>query len=144
MKSCVHFSRGLVGVALMVAAATFVVSCEEHSNSERNESIEVYVDPSDPEPGDFVSVDAKGGVLKLYVKSNVDFTASWEDEDKSPWVSVVDYSAVDPQSGYRIVTLKVKPRSTKSCYYTRRTGMLILSPLDGSLNYNKYIPVHQG
>lgn len=144
MKSRVHFSRGLVAVALMAAAATFVVSCEEHSNSERSESIEVYTDPIEREPVDAASVGAKGGIAKLYVKSNVDFTASWEDSETSPWISVVDYSAVDPQTGCRVVTLKVKPRSTASCYYTRRSGMLILSPVAGGLNYNKYVTVHQG
>ena len=144
MKSFVHLSRGLVGAAFMMAAATFAVSCEKHSNSERNESIAVYVDPIEREPVDVVCVGVKGGIAQLYVKSNVDFKASWEDADTSPWITVTDYSAKDPKTGYRIVTLKVKPRSTASCYYTRRTGMLILSAVNGGLNYNKYVTVHQG
>ena len=144
MKSFVHFSRGLVGVALIVAAAAFVVSCEEHSNSERNESIVVYADPIEREPVNAACVSVKGGIAKLYVKSNVEFTASWEDADTSPWIVVEDYTAKDPQTGLRVVTLKVKPRSTASCYYTRRSGMLILAAVNGGLNYNKYITVHQG
>ncbi len=144
IKSFVQFSRGLVCVALTVAAATSAVSCEEHSNSERNESIVVYADLVEREPVDAVCVDAKGGIAQLYVKSNVDFTASWEDADTSPWITVTDYSAKDPATGYRVVTLKVKPRHTTTCYYTRRTGMLILSAVNGGLNYNKYVTVHQG
>lgn len=144
MKSFVHFSRGLAGVALIAVAAVFAVSCEEHSNSERNESIAVYVDPIEREPVDVACVSVKGGIAKLYVKSNVEFAASWEDADTTPWAAVEDYTAKDPETGLRVVTLNVKPRSTASCYYTRRTGMLILSAVNGGLNYNKYITVHQG
>ena len=144
MKRFELFSRSAVGAALLLAAATYAVSCEEHSNSERNESIEIYDDPIECEALDGAFVSVKGGLHQLYVKSNVDFKATWEDDGTSPWAAVVDYSTVDPKTGFRVVTLKVKPRSSTSCYYTRRTGMLILSSVNAELNYNKYLKVHQG
>ena len=44
-ESFIRFSRRLTGLALLVAAAG-IASCETHSNSDRNESIAVYADPT--------------------------------------------------------------------------------------------------
>lgn len=144
MKSFAGFSRGLAVVALTAASLVCISSCEKHSNSDRSESIEVYTDPSDSEPFDVGYLGVRGGIMKCYVKSNVDFVASWEDDTTSPWVKILDYTAVDPASGYRVITMEVQRRHTTLSYYTRRTGMLILSPTNAGLNYNKIIPMHQG
>ena len=138
-KGFVRFSRGLAGAAFIVAAIG-ITSCETHSNSDRNESIEVYADPIAKEPIDAGIVGVKGGLAKLYVDANIDFVATWEDDAATPWAKVVDYSSTDPQTGLRVITLKANRRSTTSSYYTRRTGMLILAASDGELNYNRIIP----
>ena len=142
-ESFIRFSRRLTGLALLVAAAG-IASCETHSNSERNESIAVYAEPTGGEPIDAAYVDVRGGLARIYVDSNVDFTASWQDDATTPWVTLLPDYSVESQSGRRVVTLNVQRRSKTSSYYTRRTGMLILAAADGGLNYNRIIPVHQG
>ena len=142
-KSLMQIALGYACAALTVTAALFTVSCEQPTNSERSESIEVFVDLEEMEPVDQASVHVVGGVHQFYVKSNVDFTASWEDGETSPWATVVDDTTVDPKTGMRIVTLDVTRRN-KIPYYTRRTGTLVLSANNEGLNFNKYIQVHQG
>lgn len=144
MKGFAGFSRRFAVVALTAVSLVCITSCEKHTNSDRSESIEVYADPSDSEPFDVGYLGVRGGIMQFYVKSNVDFVASWEDDTTNPWVTILDYTAVDPVSGYRIVTMDVQRRHTTMSYYTRRTGMLILSPVNAELNYNKIIPMHQG
>ncbi len=143
-KSLMQIALGQAVAVLTLSAALFTVSCEQHTNSERSESIEVYVDLDEKEPVDAASVRVVGGLHQLYVKSNVAFTASWEDGETTPWATVVDDTAVDPKTGYRIVTLDVKRRHNTSAYYTRRTGTLILQANNENLYFSKYIQVHQG
>jgi len=104
----------------------------------------VYADPIEKKPVDAVYVGVQGGQAKIYAEANVDFVASWEDDADMPWAAVLDDTAVDPLTGCRIVTLDVQRRVETGCYYTRRTGMLILAATDGTLNYNRIVPVHQG
>lgn len=132
-------------------SAFWLVSCEKHSNAERVESITVYSDAVSVEPLEYALVSVRGGNVKLYVDSNIDFTATWQDGESTPWVKVLDCSETDPQTGKRIVSLEVMGRnsgagntSVNPYRYTRRTGMLILSPTDPALNYNRILPVHQG
>ena len=143
-KSLMQIALGQAVAVLSLTAALFTVSCEQHTNSERSESIEVYVDLDEKEPVDVASVNVVGGLHQLYVKSNVAFTASWEDGETTPWATVVDDTAVDPKTGYRIVTLDVKRRHNTLAYYTRRTGTLILRANNENLYFSKYVQVHQG
>jgi len=140
-ESLARLLRGAIGIACLAAAC---VSCETHSNSDRSESIAVYADPIEKKPVDAVYVGVQGGQAKIYAEANVDFVASWEDDADMPWAAVLDDTAVDPLTGCRIVTLDVQRRVETGCYYTRRTGMLILAATDGTLNYNRIVPVHQG
>ena len=140
-ESLARLLRGAIGIACLTAAC---VSCETHSNSDRSESIAVYADPIEKKPVDAVYVGVQGGQAKIYAEANVDFVASWEDDADMPWAAVLDDTAVDPLTGCRIVTLDVQRRVETGCYYTRRTGMLILAATDGTLNYNRIVPVHQG
>ena len=140
-KSLMQFALGQACVALTLTAALFTVSCEQHQNSERSESIEVYVNLDDEEPVDEASVLVVGGLHQLYVKSNVAFTASWEDGDTTPWATVVE--TADGPKGFKVITLDVKRRN-KTPYYTRRTGTLVLAANNEGLNYNKYVKIHQG
>ncbi len=139
----IRFSRRSAGVALL-AAAVVCASCETHSNADRNESIAVYAESSGGEPIDAAYVDVRGGLARIYVDSNIDFTASWQDDAASPWVRLEPQDAADSKTGRKVVTLNVQRRSKSASYYTRRTGMLILAATDGELNYNRILPVHQG
>ena len=140
-ESLARLLRGAIGIACLAAAC---VSCETHSNSDRSESIAVYADPIEKKPVDAVYVGVQGGQAEIYAEANVDFVASWEDDADMPWAAVLDDTAVDPLTGCRIVTLDVQRRVETGCYYTRRTGMLILAATDGTLNYNRIVPVYQG
>ena len=142
-KSLMQIALGQAVAALTLTAALFTVSCEQHTNSERSESIEVYVDLDERESVDAASVLVVGGLHQFYVKANVAFTASWEDGESSPWATIVGEPTVDPETGLKVITLDVKRRN-KTPYYTRRTGTLILQANDEGLNYNKYVKVHQG
>ena len=143
-KSLMQIALGQACVALTVAASLFTVSCDVPENSPRSESIEVYVDLEEmDEPVDQACVDVLGGLHQLYVKSNVEWTASWEDGETSPWATVVDDTTVDPKTGMRVITLDVKRRNNIP-YYTRRTGTLVLAANNEGLNYNHYVQVHQG
>lgn len=140
-KRLMQIALGQACAALTLTAALFTVSCEQHTNSERSESIEVYVDLDEKEPVDVASVHVVGGMHEFYVKSNVKFTASWEDGESKPWATIVDDTAVE--DGLQVITLEVKRRATEP-YYTRRSGTLILQANNEGLNYNKYVTVHQG
>lgn len=140
-KSLMQFALGQACVALTLTAALFTVSCEQPENSVRSEVIEVYTGLDEIEPVDQASVLVVGGLHQLYVKSNVAFTASWEDGETTPWATIVDQETVE--GGYRVITLDVKRRN-KTPYYTRRTGTLVLAANNEGLNYNKYIKIHQG
>lgn len=135
--------RDISGIACLCAAAG-LVSCEKQPDLGRSEYISVYADPAVPEPASSIFVNVQGGTEQLYVDTNIDFTVSWEDGETTPWIRVGEVSPADPQTGYRTVTLEVDRRTATGCYYTRRTGMLILSAADASLNYNCIISVHQG
>lgn len=136
--------RSLYGVAILSVAIPFMFACEKHENSERSESIEVYASLDATEPSEAGFVDPRGGEGVLYVRSNVDFTVSWQDDTASPWLRILDYSEIDSATGYHIIRFETDPRSTSFGYYTRRTGMMIISAADGALNFNKILPVHQG
>ena len=141
-KSFKQIALGQVCAALTLTAALFTVSCEQPTNSVRSESIEVYVDLDEKEPVDAACVHVVGGLHQIYVKSNVAYTASWEDGETSPWATIVS-DEVDPSTGLHVITLSVKRRSTGP-YYTRRTGTLILQANNEGLNFNKYVQIHQG
>ena len=128
----------LLGAVL--AAGVSLPSCrKDDPNADRKEYIEFYRSLEDEEPSTWVSVPVMGGEVKLPVKANVEFTASWQDELTSPWgkVTAVEKKGDDLYE----VTLEVKPRSTYG-YYTRRSGMLLLSAPEKSLGC--YVDVHQG
>ena len=114
-ESFVRFSRRLTGIALL-AAVSGIASCETHSNSDRNESIAVYADPTGKEPIAAAYVDVRGGLARIYVDSNIDFAASWQDDATTPWVSLLPYYTVDPQTGRSMVTMNVQRRSKTSSY----------------------------
>lgn len=136
-------SRGGVYLALFLMTA-YLASCEKPVNSVRDESIVAYTDPAAEEPAEAAYVSVKGGIEKIYVDANIGFSAIWEDGESEPWARVIDDSGTDPATGYRVVTLEVDRRTETGCYYTRRTGMLILAASDPSLNYSCILPVHQG
>lgn len=133
--------------ALLVTLSIFVLpSCDKDDpNAERKESIEVYKSLealNDPEtdPGLTFAAPVTGGDFTLYVKSNVEFSAEWQDSYSSPWCKI--NSCESAGDGIWTISMTVKPRSQTSAYYTKRTGMLMLKSPE--LYFGSYITVHQG
>lgn len=125
---------GLLGVLVNVS------SCDRNDpNAERNEYIQVFQTQDQEEPLTTYSVGVLGGEFSFYVKSNVEFSAAWQDDASSPWASVKDVK--DNGGGNYVVTLQVSPRSTYA-YYTRRTGTLMLTSPENMLG--TFVTVNQG
>lgn len=122
------------------------VSCKTADlNAVRSESIEVYqtltAEAEKEEPVNEVSIGVLEGDYQIFVKTNTDITPTWQDDQTSPWAKVVSYEPCPTNPAYHIVTLHAKRLAT-TCYYTRRTGMLLLG--DPSRNLGFYLKVHQG
>ena len=127
----------IIGVLMAFA---LLCSCGKESGEVfRNEYIDFYRNADDEEPSRVVSVTVTGGTATFTVRSNVDFSASWQDDQKTPWASVqsVDKKGDDLYE----VTLAFGPRSNIA-YYTRRTGTLLLNA--PSLQLGAFITVNQG
>lgn len=130
----------LFGAGLIAAAPIVVSSCvHDDPNAERSEFIEVYANLDQEEPATTYSVSVEGGEFRLYVKSNVEFSAQWQDDASSPWAKVA--SVTKEGDNTSVVTLEVSPRATYA-YYTKRTGTLMLSAPELSLG--TFISINQG
>ena len=117
-------NRNLMRLSVLLSVLTMSAwSCEKSdSNGPRKEYIEVYLSKDAEEPVTSLSVPCAGGEFKLYVKTDVDFKSDWQDEIASPWVEVAN---VEKDGDWSVINLNIQPISEK-CYYTRRTGTLML------------------
>lgn len=135
----------LSAAVLMGAAAFAGTSCQrEDPNAERDEYIRVYGSADiDEEASTSVVVGVRAGTYPLYLRTNVPFEKlqfEWQDDGTSPWASVGEVVPGD-EAGLYVINLKVKARSSYA-YYTRRTGMLMISVPE--LNLGTYVKVNQG
>lgn len=130
-----------------LSLAVLASSCnKDDGNGPRAESIEVYATPTaeseGEDPVDYVVVGVTEGLYDVLVKTNCEtLTATWQNSGTSAWASVESFENHPSLPGYKVVTLKVKRLAT-TCYYTRRSGTLLLT--DTSTNLGKFIKVHQG
>ena len=130
----------LLGAGLIAAAPMVVSSCVHNDpNAERSEFIDVYANLDQEEPATTYSVGVEGGEFRLYVKSNVEFSAQWQDDASTPWATVESVTKEDDNTS--VVTLNVSPRSTYA-YYTMRTGTLML--MAPELSLGTYVTINQG
>lgn len=132
----------LLSFIAIAASLTAVSSCsDDDSNKERSEKIEVYLTPdySDEEPVTEATVNVEGGDVSFYVKSNVEFTPTWQDSETSPWAKIK--SCTQTGDGLYEVVLHTA-RRYKTAYYTRRQGTLLLSSPE--LDYGVFVTVNQG
>lgn len=149
IKNVIRCSASVFALAAVLVAA----SCsKEDPNANRSEFIKVFTsltaeeeaaaDPAIVGDGsvDQLCVGVQGGLCKIYVKTNAELKAEWQDELSSPWAKVVGYEK-SSKEGYYEVTLNVSARSSEY-YYTRRTGCLML--INPEKNLGKYVKVHQG
>lgn len=133
-------SKATIIGALSAMALALLCSCRKESGEVfRKEYIDFYRNADDEEPAKVVSVPVKGGTATFTVRANVEFTASWQDDLKTPWASV--QSVEKKGDDLYEVTLAFGPRSTIA-YYTRRTGTLLLTA--PSLQLGTFVTVNQG
>ncbi|MCI2060894.1 MAG: hypothetical protein LKJ87_08605 [Bacteroidales bacterium] len=133
-------NRNLMRLSVLLSVVTMSAwSCEKSdSNGPRKEYIEVYLSKDAEEPVTSLSVPCAGGEFKLYVKTDVDFKPDWQDEIASPWVKVAN---VEKDGDWSVINLNIQPISEK-CYYTRRTGTLMLKVPE--MDFGSFITVNQG
>lgn len=136
--------RFLAASLLLASACLSGVSClKDDPNGPRDEYLEVYASAdSEEEAATTFCVGVRGGDHKFYLKTNVpleELQIEWQDEDSSPWASVKTVEEVS--SGLYSVTLSVNPRSSYA-YYTRRSGMLLISAPERNLG--SFITIFQG
>lgn len=133
-KNVLKFFFTLSGIAMLAW------SCENDEGGVlRKEQISVYLSKDAEEPVTQLSVPSVGGEIDLYVKSNVEFSAYWQDSKTSPWISIEDI--VSDDADWKIIRLKVDAISS-TCYYTRRSGVLALNMPDRYLG--TFITIDQG
>jgi len=129
---------------LLVGGPLLLTSCrQDDPNRERKEYIEVYSSPEALQDGEDpvteLSVTVMGGTAVIPVKSNVEFTASWQDQFTTPWAKVSDVRKTGDNQ-YEVVLSFAKRYSFG--YYTRRYGMLMLTA--PSLDLGSFVTVNQG
>lgn len=129
----------IIGVLFLLMPA-LVCSCRKDTGEVlRKEYIDFYKNADDEEPSKIVSVTVLGGQATFTVRSNVEFTASWQDDLNKPWAAVE--SLEKKSDDIYELTLSFDPRAT-SPYYTRRTGTLLLSAPSEQLGC--FVTVNQG
>ncbi len=134
------FGNVLKLFSALVSAAAILIGCgKDGSDTLRKEQIEVYLSKDADEPVTQLSVPCRGGEVVLYVKSNVDYSAYWQDSKSTPWVSIKEITSED--NGWSTVRLEVKAIASK-CYYTRRSGVLALNVPEQYLG--TFITINQG
>lgn len=144
MVTQLHF-RGLANglLALLLTGAlppAMCVSCDDSdANQDRKEYIDVYSEPDGEESATVFPVGVQGGTATFYIRSNVEFTAKWQDNLTSPWIKIKNLEEIEP--GLSKIELEVSKLSSIA-YYTRRSGTLMLSAPE--LNYGKFITLNQG
>lgn len=133
----------LLGSVLLLAAPSCV---KEDANRERSEKIEVFpsrealLNPKS-EPVGELGVDVRGGVAEIYVRSNVEITASWQDAFSAPWAEVLECEPVASMDNVFCLKLKVS-RLSQSCDYNKRVGTLMLN--NKPIALAKFVRVYQG
>ncbi len=133
-KNVLKFFFTLAGLQLLL------LSCEnDGGDALRKERIEVYLSKDDEKPVTQLSVPSVGGEVELYVKSNVDFSAYWQDSKTDPWITIEEVT--EDEGGWKTIRLNVAAIS-KTCYYTRRSGVLALNVPDKYLG--AFITIDQG
>ncbi len=124
----------------LAGAAFLLWGCEkEDGETLRPEQISVYLSKDASTPVTSLSVPCTGGDFELYVKSNVEFSAFWQDSKTTPWISIKEITTDDQE--WKTIRLNVQAIS-KSCYYTRRSGVLTLNL--PQQYYGSFITIHQG
>ena len=127
-------------IFVVLSALALLCSCgKDAGETLRKEYIDFYRNAGDEEPSKVVSVSVKGGSATFTVRSNVEFTASWQDDLGTPWAAVQGLEKKGDDL-YE-VTLSFIPRATLA-YYTRRTGTLLLTAPEKQLG--TFVTVHQG
>lgn len=132
---------------LQVLFTLLVTSCvKEDYNKQRSQYIEAYLTmedlkSNDVKPRSGIGVDVRGGITTIFIKSNVDFSAKWQDSYTTPWVKIISLEKDAENEGVWQLKIAFKTLSDKAIY-NRRSGTILLSC--PSLSYNVFVRVYQG
>ena len=138
-RTLMNLSGFIAGMGLLGGLAV-VSSCDRSDpNAERSDYIQVFQTQDQEEPLTTYNVSVLGGDFSFYVKSSVEFSATWQDDASNPWASVKEVK--DNGGGNYVVTITASPRATYA-YYTRRTGTLMLTSPENMLG--TFVTIHQG
>lgn len=137
------FNKNLLRLSILLSAMAMMSwSCDKsNSNGPRDEYISVYLSKDlqkGDEPVSSLSVPCAGGDYKVYVKSDIDFETAWQDDKQSPWAKITN---VEKDGEWSVVHLDIDPISDK-CYYTRRSGTLMLKAPE--ISFGTFLTVNQG
>lgn len=134
-------SENVLKAVLALTGASLLLMCCDKGDGDilRKEQISAYLSKDAEEPVTQLSVPSAGGDISLYVKSNVDFSAWWQDDKTTPWISIEGIE--DDGDGWKTIRLKADTIST-NCYYTRRTGVLAMTLPEQY--FGTFITVEQG
>ena len=139
----------IISLGFTLALVVSAVSCgRKNPNAERNDYIRVY-DTRDADVSlDRTWVSVKGGTYTYFIRSSVDFSASWQSEDMS-WAQLGELRKLE--DGLWSIDLTVEPISKRASVsasavpvglYARRYGVVMLSRPEFFLG--KYLVVEQG
>ncbi len=124
----------------LLLSLMLAVSCHgDDPNAERKEYIRVYAGVSDKEPLASAWLPVRGGSTDLYVKSNVSFSAKWQDGNVPAWASITGPVPVGDK--WWKITVSADSLS-KEVSYVRRTGVLMLTAPE--IYLGNYFVLHQG
>ena len=128
-------------LALLLMAGAAATSCRQDAdpNADRTDTLDVYASLDDEEPLSVVNVSVQGGPQRIWVKSNVDFKAQWQDELDKPWLRIQGVEQVS--DGVYAIDVVADPIHSYP-YYTRRSGTLLLSSPENS--FGNFMTVQQG
>ena len=141
--------NNIIRLCFAMALVLSAVCCgRKNPNAERSDFIRVYENRDSDLPLDRTWVSVKGGTYTYYIRSTVDFSATWQSEDLS-WAKLGELRKLE--DGLWSIDLTVEPLSKRSVsqvggnplgVYTRRYGVIMLSRPE--LFLGKFLVVDQG
>ena len=141
--------NNIIRLGFAMALVLSAVCCgRKNPNAERSDFIRVYENRDSDLPLDRTWVSVKGGTYTYYIRSTVDFSATWQSEDLS-WAKLGELRKLE--DGLWSIDLTVEPLSKRSVSQvggnplgvcTRRYGVIMLSRPE--LFLGKYLVVDQG
>lgn len=127
----------ILSVLLLLWTAS---SCKrDDPNAERKDYIRVYENLTSEHPIDRTNLPVRGGSVTLYIRSNANFQAKWQDGRVPAWASITRPRLIS--EGLWEITVTAEKLS-EDALYERRSGVLMLT--DAGRFLGNYFTVNQG